>query len=272
MPILQIRDEDGNFIPIPAIKGDKGKSAYEQAKEGGYKGTEEEFIAILNGLTFPEDAEHREDFNNPHKVTASQVKALSLTGGTLTGKSVYFNNGNARITGAQDYIQLDVFDSSKDDENKRQLVLNGKNTTDLKDAVVLTTLENNEQNTYAIYGEHNVDELGISKIATGSYTGNNEESKIIPLNFTPDAVLVICKGTMIRYDSGLSLSSYYGGLATTDNPVIADNGKQVLSITNDGFNVYHSDTTSTGDVRYLISTNGPNVYNYIAIKKGVVSK
>ncbi len=168
MPILQIRDKDGKFVAIPAING---KSAYEQAKEGGYKGTEEEFIAILNGLMFPEDTEHRKDFNNPHKVTASQVNALSLTGGTLTGKSVYFNNGNARITGAQDYIQLDVFDSSKDDENKRQLVLNGKNTTDLKDAVVLTTLENGEQSTYAIYGEHNADELGISRIKTGTYKG-----------------------------------------------------------------------------------------------------
>ena len=39
MPILHIRDENGNFIPITAIRGAEGKSAYEQAKEGGYKGT-----------------------------------------------------------------------------------------------------------------------------------------------------------------------------------------------------------------------------------------
>lgn len=56
MPILQVRDKDGNFVSIPAIQGDKGekgeqgKSAYEQAKEGGYTGTEEEFIVLLNGL------------------------------------------------------------------------------------------------------------------------------------------------------------------------------------------------------------------------------
>lgn len=88
MPILQIRDEDGNFIPIPAIRGDNGKSAYEQAKEGGYKGTEEEFVAILNGLTFPEDTEHREDFNNPHKVTASQLGAVQIK------TDVYIGNGS----------------------------------------------------------------------------------------------------------------------------------------------------------------------------------
>ncbi len=55
MPILQIRSKEGNFIPINSIKGDKGKSAYEQAKEGGYKGSEKEFIAVLNGLTFSEE-------------------------------------------------------------------------------------------------------------------------------------------------------------------------------------------------------------------------
>lgn len=73
MPVLQIRDKDGKFVPIPAVKGDDGKSAYEQAKEGGYVGTEEEFIALLNGLTASADADHYADFNNPHKVTKDQV-------------------------------------------------------------------------------------------------------------------------------------------------------------------------------------------------------
>lgn len=76
IPVLKIRDENGNFIPINAIRGDNGKSAYEQAKDGGYRGTEEEFIALLNGLTNSEDATHYSDFNNPHKVTSEQVGAL----------------------------------------------------------------------------------------------------------------------------------------------------------------------------------------------------
>lgn len=73
MPILQIKDKDGIFIPIPAIRGKDGKSAYEQAVEGGYIGTEEAFIALLNGLTATEDADHYADFNNPHRVTKEQV-------------------------------------------------------------------------------------------------------------------------------------------------------------------------------------------------------
>lgn len=73
MPILKIRDENGNFIPIPAIRGANGKSAFEQAKEGGYIGTEEAFIALLNGLTATGDADHYADFNNPHRVTKEQI-------------------------------------------------------------------------------------------------------------------------------------------------------------------------------------------------------
>ena len=73
MPVLKIRDADGNFIPIKTIRGEDGKSAYEQAVAGGYKASEEEFIALLNGLTASEDADHYADFNNPHKVTKEQL-------------------------------------------------------------------------------------------------------------------------------------------------------------------------------------------------------
>ncbi len=48
--VLKVRDENGIFIDIPAIRGRDGKSAYEQAVEGGYTGTEEEFITLLASL------------------------------------------------------------------------------------------------------------------------------------------------------------------------------------------------------------------------------
>lgn len=75
MGILNIRDKDGKFVSIPAING---KSAYEQAKEGGYKGTEKEFVSLLNGLTgsyTPENHTHTKsqitDF--PSSMPASDV-------------------------------------------------------------------------------------------------------------------------------------------------------------------------------------------------------
>lgn len=108
MPVLKIRDENGNFIPITTIQGEPGKSAYEQAVEGGYQGTEEEFIAILGGLsaysigTISEvDENHCDDYNNPHKVTASQVGALPISGGNMEN-AITWNQGKTSIVGQPD--------------------------------------------------------------------------------------------------------------------------------------------------------------------------
>lgn len=49
IPILSVRDDEGNVIPIPAIKG---KSAYQSAVDGGYNGTEEEFNFMLANAGF----------------------------------------------------------------------------------------------------------------------------------------------------------------------------------------------------------------------------
>lgn len=81
MSVLQIRDQNGKFVPIRAIMGKDGKSAYEQAVEGGYQGTEEEFVAFLNGALNPvsvasDDPSHIDNKNNPHSVTAEQTGAI----------------------------------------------------------------------------------------------------------------------------------------------------------------------------------------------------
>lgn len=99
IPVLKIKDANGNLIPINAIRGEagaNGKSAYEQAKDGGYKGTEAEFIAILNGLTNTGDAEHYSDFNNPHKVTAEQTGALPIQYPTSTDLNTEITMGGNR--------------------------------------------------------------------------------------------------------------------------------------------------------------------------------
>lgn len=74
MSVLNIRDENGKFIPIPSIRGESGKSAYEQAKEGGFIGTEQEFIAILNGLT--SDARPLDDIVDEYSENAVQNRAI----------------------------------------------------------------------------------------------------------------------------------------------------------------------------------------------------
>lgn len=76
MNVLKIRDENGKFIPINAIKGDDGKSAYEQAQEGGFNGTEEEFIAVLNGLTETAITSHLADTDK--HVTTYEAGAITI--------------------------------------------------------------------------------------------------------------------------------------------------------------------------------------------------
>jgi hypothetical protein len=112
MPILHIRDKDGNFIPIDAIRGDRGKSAYEQAKEGGFAGTEEEFVQILgslggiNALQLAElDAEtaellaaHIADKNNPHNVLAEQTGAISKHYPTSSDLNTELTKGDNTVT------------------------------------------------------------------------------------------------------------------------------------------------------------------------------
>jgi hypothetical protein len=76
-------DPDGDTFTLDELKGTDGKSAYEYAKEGGYNGTEEEFVELFKSI--PSVEEHLNDTSNPHEVTAEQVGALPVTGGTITG-------------------------------------------------------------------------------------------------------------------------------------------------------------------------------------------
>lgn len=49
IPVLRIRDKKGKPQPIPAIRGERGKSAYELAVENGYDGTLFEWLDSLKG-------------------------------------------------------------------------------------------------------------------------------------------------------------------------------------------------------------------------------
>ena len=100
MAVLYIRDENGNFVPIPALKGE---SAYEQAKAGGYQGTQEEFIAFLNGLLNPvsaigDEPTHADDKNNPHGVTAKQVGAVPEVYYVSTDLNTELLEGGSKMT------------------------------------------------------------------------------------------------------------------------------------------------------------------------------
>lgn len=66
------------------VSGQNGKSAFTAAVEAGYTGTETAFNEALSNVPG-----HIANKNNPHEVTAEQVGALPLTGGTMTGPIDY---------------------------------------------------------------------------------------------------------------------------------------------------------------------------------------
>lgn len=95
MTILRVKTPNGDIFDVPFGVGADGKSAYEYAKEGGYTGTEVEFINMLSNISIigviQEDLNtHIMDKNNPHNVTADQINAASID--ALSAVSTEFNN------------------------------------------------------------------------------------------------------------------------------------------------------------------------------------
>lgn len=224
MPILHIRDENGNFIPIYTIKGEDGKSAYEQAKEGGYLGTEEEFIQMLASLSNlnavqPTDVdnvceEHIANKNNPHNVTAEQIGALSTSGGTVNGDMKMYGEHYPTIKiGRNDSDSLSLFYTPNKtidlynwtNGEPTTLSLGNVNSMLLRDVCKLWVGAKD----YQIYGDHNAAELGIAKIATGSYvgtgTGGQANPNVLTFPFQPKVVFISLKGQTNRCDATLPL-------------------------------------------------------------------
>lgn len=103
-------------------------------------------------------------------------------------------------------------------------------------------------------------QASVPKIATGSYNGDNQATRFIPLNFTPKAVLVVTeKGQMYANNGGLIY--FYGGLALTGLPVRANANLTVLEITNGGFNVSYYGGSS-GNNSFSNASN--STFYYIA--------
>ena len=85
--------------------GAAGKSAYSAATEQGYTGTEAEF-----GQALVKMPGHVGSKTNPHGVTAEQVKALPVAGGTITGNLKV--TGDVDISGDTVNVDGSIFDGS----------------------------------------------------------------------------------------------------------------------------------------------------------------
>ena len=227
MPTLFVRDKNGNFVPIPAIRGEDGKSAYEQAVEGGFQGSEEEFIALLGSLAnnainaLSDDSEimdllnaHISSTGNPHQTKAEDINALPTSGGTIQGDVNIHNSNHPSLKVGVDgnntlnlfYTQnktVDLYNWTNGEPTT--ISLGNVNSMLLRDVCKLWVGAKD----YQIYGDHNAEALGIGKIATGTYvgtgTGGAANPTILTFPFPPKVVFISIEGKTDRCDATLPL-------------------------------------------------------------------
>ena len=182
--VLRIRDKDGNFISINAIKGEDGKSAYELAVEGGYAGSEEQFMQALASLggeyalqtvdTSDYD-DHIANKNNPHGVTAEQVGALPAIGGVVKNPVLGLGDGIGQVVGGSTYSALVALEKNNGNNNRMLRVINPDLTSyPLSKAVQLNVVKDGKETEYNLYGEHNKPTASdVGAVAKGGDTISN---------------------------------------------------------------------------------------------------
>lgn len=128
MPILRVRDNEGNVSEIKALVGRQGDSAYEIAKQNGFTGTKQEWLDSLKPV------------KGTDYWTAADQKSIN------------------------DYIDQEIFDSTNEaltttNENINQLKSNmittkGNETEDTK-----IIINSNASTTYEIYTVDEVNDI-----------------------------------------------------------------------------------------------------------------
>lgn len=107
----------------------------------------------------------------------------------------------------------------------------------------------------------------IPKFISGTYTGNGEITRIIPLPFQPKAVFLTDHRGVTCLENGHSF--HYGGLALTNLPVyttetVDHRTAKVLEIAGSGFTVSYIQMRSENFQIVSASNQDAQIYHYIA--------
>lgn len=207
-----------------------GSGAYQCAKEAGYEGTEEEFRAAQAEVP---------------QLKSDLTKYLPLTGGTLSGRIIYFSDGNGYV-GLNNLLNaafLTCRNVANDDTYLRQFEVATSKTCTLDYALVLRDIVNSSETQYRIFGEHNKPK--------GSYTGNgNSAVRSINTGGIGKLLLVYKANT-----NSMVLISPNGAIEVNSGSV-GWNGSEYVSY-NDGVLTLKSTSSA-------LNANGAT-YNYLAI-------
>lgn len=94
MSVLRIKDENGNWVGITTIKGEKGDpgDTGEHAETHFSGGIDPILPEDIGAVPYSRFREHLEDYGNPHGVTPADIGAVDRLGDTV--------NGNLNVNGA----------------------------------------------------------------------------------------------------------------------------------------------------------------------------
>lgn len=92
----------------------------------------------------------------PTEWEASDINALPIEGGTITGPDIYLNNGTGRLMSNGDATQIEVWETAGDDSKRRILTLYDNDAKEnVSEALTITDRKDGVNTEYKIYGEHN---------------------------------------------------------------------------------------------------------------------
>ena len=173
----------------------------------------------------PSDHKHSaSDVGAPTKAEHNELKDaltqyLPLTGGTLSGESLYLAEGYARLYGSSGVASIMSSNSKDNSDNRRSLeVFNSGNKALVKDAVQLVDRVNGSSTNYKIFGTHNKPH--------GYYTGNgNSASRTIDIGGISSAILINGNGYS-------SLVSVFGTSSVNTNGIYKSFGNDVVKFHN----------------------------------------
>lgn len=113
--------------------------------------------------------DHSSDTSNPHEVTADQVGALSLDGGTLKGDTIKLGNGTGELYGGEWNAHIAHFNTAGSGANRRELTVVNSSKNDLKTSVFLQDVVDGVSAYYNLFGEHNYPyDYGTADLGAGT--------------------------------------------------------------------------------------------------------
>ena len=161
-------------------------------------------------------------------------------------------------------IAMDKFPNDTIEEKNLHLDLAAKLNAKAEQTALTTEVAARESADDALGTRLTAVEMQKCELYLGTYTGDGQDIRTIPLEFTPRAVFIIAQNGAVQAENGC----VYGGMAFPDVPCvirITNNSATAIEIVDNGFRVQNKQVMSS----YMDSarTNAPNVlFLYIAIK------